>query len=126
MKINKYWKLDSDLFPYRVRDIGYRGKATQKQFDSVTIIHYQDIDFRPIVLCEDYVRSSHRYDIKEFYKGVVFLLGKDLWYGYYCDYISIYDWGLDKYDWGCRVFTRNQLLLIKRTMEWHYGKEYFK
>lgn len=121
MKINKYWYLDNLYFPGRVRDICY-DKASKQQFDEVTIIHYDSKEFTPIVLRKYIVTSEARHLVKEFYKGVLHLLRKEPFYEEISRFNAGYLGG-DIYEWGCRRFTRKQLLLIKRTMEWHYGKE---
>lgn len=124
MKINKRWYLNGDLKPVSFDPLF---GAIKKQFDSVTIIHYpSDLDFRPIVLRKDDVKSWLTWEVATFYKGALRAIevcsypydrtGLDD-KGYYICHHS------DMVNWGCRKFTMKQLLLIKRTMEQEYTKK---
>lgn len=136
MKVNKYWSLDSTNSPHSINSVEDSwGNASKESFDKCTIIHYPtNKNFTPIVFDGWNVESEDSWEIKDFYEGLLIAL-KTLEDGNSRDCPHL--WGIERpkvsgkqqYSyivWGCRRFTKKKLLLIKETMEWHYGKNKFK
>ena len=103
-------------------------KATKKQFDNVTIIHYpRNLDFRPIVLCKNEVKSGRIWRVATFYDGLLKAIKvcRSQNYRGELDNVghAIRSRRSNIVYWGCRRFTIRQLLLIKKTMEQEYTKK---
>lgn len=128
MKLNKYWYVEKwpseDIIEFNGYPTTILLAYTEKELEDVTIIHYSDPYFRPIALTKNEVISRTYYCVDDFYSDVCTLLKaqsvrRTVSLKYYRGWLS----RRGIYHWGCRSFTRSQLLLIKRTMEWHYSKE---
>ena len=127
MKINNQWVLDKLCYP--VMNITtmqhFVALATKEQFDDVAIIHYpkSGIFFRPIVLTNDFVKSSSTWKPDEFYHDLCLILkngSKRIIYD--SEMRGLFSWHLPTMKWGCRKFNMNQLRVIKKAMEEYYGK----
>ena len=125
MKINDEWYLSKYLTPTR-NAMGYF--ASEKQFDSVTIWH--DKDARPLVMTDKYVESLGNWTAKTFYMGICKALEtiKDRKQRR-CVYNMSFRQNhacrnkVPRVRWGCRQFTKKQLIEIKKAMEWHFGEK---
>lgn len=119
MRINKYWALNDRSWPRQIAWL----PATKEIFDLVCIIHYPSIkNFTPIVLTKSAIKSGEYWRIESFYKGVCELLtngSTEEGYSGHCHSIFAHY----KYKWGCRIFTKAQLKLIKKEMECFYSEK---
>lgn len=119
MIINKYWVLDSGLYPWE----GYHyGKASKVQYNSVSIYHEpRDRYFRPIVLKDKIVTSGTNWHPKDFLRGLekclLVLDGNIVWEsGAY----AIKQLDGNTVNWGCRAFSRKQINELIELVKWHY------
>ena len=131
MKINKHFKLmykKSGFLNFKIyrtyRNIRASVPATKEQYDEITIIHYNDNKFTPILLHKDYISSITRWRIKDFYKDIKQLI--NIKEPFISERSSRYDMNTNtthnilRYYWGCRKFNKRQLYLIKKTLEETY------
>ena len=127
MRINKYWFLDEYMYP--LRDNHIFTPATKEQYDGVTIIYF-DSEFRPIVLCDNWVKSGRAWSIADFWKDLNTALKASRIKGYKrkcdSDFTPIYRFSCDPVNtirWWCRKFTTKQLETIRDAMKWHYTRK---
>lgn len=117
----EYWNYD---YSY------YESKVTMP----ITVIYWEsnpigDTEY-PIILADNYIQSENIWTIKNFYKILLKVIDAEKKPGktYYPRGRHNYKYSYSKYHgdifrWGCRRFSKKQLLYIKKTMEQEYSKK---
>lgn len=105
--------------------------VTKKTWDNCAIFWDENNpDFRPIVFKatgKKFVLSTHKHGIKEFFTSLNILLKMRRESEIYNESSSLIYGMATKYKdgsvvWGCRSFTRKQLLTLRRLMKEHFDE----
>jgi len=92
---------------------------TRKQWDNISV-WYKTKDERPIVFGHNYVRGVCKWGVKQFYTDLNAIIRSKANSVKLSRWHASRRWDGGSWAWGCRTFTRKDLLEIRRLMKWHY------